>query len=137
MVDGVLGGVSGVLMAAFPDYAVYGDERVRQGLATPSFFVGLGECTVAPLPMRLRQVRQVVEVVYFPERQGDYTELWAVGPKALECMEQIALSDGSMVRGMNRRCFIQDGVMHMQVAFTMRLRPVEQRALMGELTIRQ
>ena len=137
MVDGVLDGVSGALMTEFPDYAVYGDERVRQGLATPSFFVGLGECVTAPLPMGLRRVRQVVEVVYFPERQGDYTELWAVGPRALTCMEQIMLSDGSMLRGTGLRCFIQDGVMHIQAVFTMRLRPVEQRNLMGELTIRQ
>lgn len=137
MVDGILDGVSGALMVAFPAYAVYGDERVRQGLDTPSFFVGLGECTVAPLPAGLRQVRQRVEVVYFPERQGDYTELWDVGPQALACMEQITLPDGSMLRGVDRRCFIHDGVMQIQAVYTMRLRPVEQRALMGELTIRQ
>ena len=137
MVDGVLQGVSGALAAAFPAYAVYGDERVRQGLATPSFFVGLGECVMAPLPGGLRRVRQVVEVVYFPERQGEYTELWAVGPRALACLEQITLPDGSMLRGMNLRRFIHDGVMHTQVVYTMRMRPVEQRALMGDLTIRQ
>jgi len=92
---------------------------------------------MAPLPAGLRQVRQVVEVVYFPERQGDYTELWAVGPEALACLEQITLPDGSMLRGKNLRCFIHDGVMHMQAVYTMRLRPVQQWALMGDLTIRQ
>ena len=135
MTDGILDGVSLTLAEAFPACAVYGDERVRQGLQTPSFFVGLGECKLRPLPGGLLEQRQSVEVIYFPARQGDYGELWAVGPKALGLLGELFLPDGSMVRGRAQRCEVSDGLMHIRAVYTMRLKPVESRALMSDLRI--
>ena len=136
MINTILDGLSLALAEAFPNCAVYGDERVRQGLEAPSFFVGLGECGIRPLPCGLVEQRQIVEVVYFPERQGDYGELWGVGPKALGLLGEIALPDGGVVRGTARRCDISDGLMHIRAVYTLRLIPVESRALMGDVTHR-
>ena len=133
MVDSILDGISSALVAAFPGMAVYGDERVRQGLKTPSFFVGLGESGTKPLPGGLMELRQLVEVVYFPERQGDYGELWDVGPRARALMGELRLADGSMVRGTAQRCEMRDGLMHIRAVYVLRLRPVDTRVRMGEV----
>ncbi|MCL2568596.1 MAG: hypothetical protein FWE12_04060 [Oscillospiraceae bacterium] len=133
MIEGILDGVSLALAEAFPKCTVYGDERVRQGLLTPSFFVGLGECRLRPLPGGLREQRQMVEVIYFPERQGDYGELWEVGPKALGLLGALRLPNGEMVRGMALRCDVNDGLMHIRAVYTLRLVPVMERGLMGDM----
>ena len=137
MIEGILDGVSLALAGAFPDCRVYGDERVRQGLQTPSFFVGLGECNLRPLPGGLLEQRQFVEVVYFPARQGDHGELWGVGPKALGLLGELRLGDESMVRGRGLRCEVNDGLMYIRAVYTLRLRPREsERALMEDLRLR-
>ena len=136
MTNAIVDGLSLALAQAFPACTVYGDERVRQGLKTPSFFVGLGECTQRPLPSGLLEQRQIVEVVYFPERQGDYAELWSVGPKALGLLGAPRLSDGGMVRGTALRCDVNDGLMHLRAVYTLRFRPMESRALMGDVAVK-
>jgi hypothetical protein len=134
VIEGILDGVSLALAGAFPDCRVYGDERVRQGLETPSFFVGLGECSLRPLPGGLLEQRQFVEVVYFPARQGDYGELWDVGPRVLGLLGELRLHDDSVVRGRALRCEVNDGLMYMRAVYTLRLRPREGGgALMGDL----
>jgi len=135
MVNDVLDGVTRALTAAFPESAVYADERVRQGLQTPSFFVGLGEYTTAPLPAGRKRVRQQIEVTYFPKQQGNYGELWNVGEAALACLSEITLPDGGMLRGTNLRCFMNDGMMHIHAVYNMRLRPVENGVFMGDIRI--
>jgi len=136
VIEGILDGISLALTEAFPSCTVYGDERVRQGLKTPSFFVGLGECNLRPLPGGLTEQRQFVEVVYFPERQGDYGELWAIGPKALGLLGELALPDGGKVRGTALRCDVNDGLLHVRAVYTLRLRSVEGRVPMGDMTHR-
>jgi len=131
--DAILDGASLALAEAFPACTVYGDERVRQGLLTPSFFVGLGECSQRPLPCGLVEQQQIVEVVYFPERQGDYGEMWAVGPKALRLLGELRLAEGGAIRGRGQRCEINDGLMHIRAVYTLRLRPVESRERMGNM----
>lgn len=133
MTHKILDGISQTLKAAFPDCQIFGDKRVGQGLPTPSFFVGLGECSTNPLPGGLVKLKQHVEVIYFPERQGDYSELWKIGPKALTALEQIPLGDGSLTRGVSRRSTINDGLMHLHAVYHLRLIPREAIALMGEL----
>ena len=135
MTERILDGVSLALSEAFPACTVYGDERVRQGLETPSFFVRLGECSQRPLPNGMVELRQSVEVVYFPARQGDLGELWAVGPSVMGLLGEIVLSDGSKVHGKSLRCDVNDGLMHIGAVYTLRLRPVEHGALMGEMTL--
>ena len=134
MIDGILDGISLALAEAFPNCAVFGDERVRQGLKTPSFFVGLGECKLRPLPNGLAEQRQHVEVVYFPERQGDYDELWAIGPKTLNLLGELRLSDGGQVRGTSLGCNINEGLMHLHAIYILRLKPIETTAPMGHMT---
>ena len=136
MISSILDGVSLALTEAFPACTVYGDERVRQGLKTPSFFVGLGEYSLRPLPLGLMEQQQFVEVVYFPERQGDYGELWAVGVKALGLLGELRLPEGDMVRGRRQRCEINDGLMHIWAVYTLRLQSVEKSgALMGDVQV--
>jgi len=75
----------------------------------------------------------MVEVVYFPERQGNYGELWGVGPKALEVLQTLCLPDGGMARGMALRCDVNDGLMHIRAVYTLRLIPMVERGLMGDM----
>ena len=135
MTEQILDGVSLALSEAFPGCAVYGDARVRQGLETPSFFISLGECSQRPLPNGMVELRQSVEVVYFPERQGDLGELWAIGSSVLGLLGEITLPDGGRARGSALRCGVSDGLMYIGAAYVLRLKPVEQRALMGDMTL--
>jgi len=82
-------------------------------------------------------MKQHVEVVYFPEGQGDYGELWRVGTRVLTLLEAVSLGDGAMVRGVSRRCMVNDGLMHMHAVYRLRLKPEEASALMGEMEHRQ
>jgi len=131
--DEIRDGISRTIATAFPDCGVFGDERVRQGLEPPSFFVGLGACSSSPLPGGLISFKQHVEVVYFPERQGDYGELWSAGTRALALLEQIPLTDGTFVRGVARRCAVNDGLMHIHATYHLRLKPAAHIDLMGDL----
>jgi len=130
----VLNGVSSALKTAFPDTKIFGDKRVRQGLPAPSFFVGLGECSTNPLPGGLTLLKQHVEVVYFPETADDYSELWQIGTKALAALERIPLEDGTLARGISRRCIINDGLMHIHAVYRLRLIPTEVTERMGDMT---
>ena len=136
MTEGILNGISLALAAAFPAYPVYGDSRVRQGLEAPCFFVGLGECSVKPLPCGLLGVRQGVDVVYFPEKREDFGEMWGITPRVLSLLETLTLPEDGMVRGSNLRCDIVDGLMHMRALYKLRLLPVEHREIMGDMAHR-
>jgi len=129
----ILDGISKVLKDTFPTCQIFGDKRVRQGLPTPSFFVGLGEYSTKPLIGGLTQVKQHVEVIYFPENQDDYTELWNMAPKALAALEQIPLGDGSLSRGTSRRCMINDGLMHLHASYRLHLKSTERSVKMGDM----
>jgi len=130
----ILDGISKALKETFPDCQIFGDKRVRQGLPTPSFFVGLGECSTKPLPSGLTLLKQHVEVIYFPEGGDDYSELWQSGAKALAALERIPLEDGTLSRGLSRRCTINDGLMHIHAVYHLRLIPTETTEVMGDLT---
>lgn len=129
----ILDGISKTLAKAFPNCTIFGDERLRQGLKTPSFFLGLVECSTKPLPGGLTELKQHVEVTYFPKTQGDYQELWNIGTQTLSCLEQIPLADGSSARGNSRRCTINDGLLHIRATYRLRLKPTQQTALMGNM----
>ena len=125
MIDLIRDGISLALRRGFPACAVYGDGQVRQGLENPCFFVGLGEYTMAPLPCGLREVRQIVDVAYFPEQEGDFGEMWSVGPQVIAILSALTLSDGSTIRGAALRCGLSDGLMHIHGVYRLRLKPVE------------
>jgi len=129
----ILDGISKTLREIFPDCQIFGDKHVGQGLNPSSFFIGLGESSTSPLPNGLVKFRQHVEVIYFPKNQGDYKELWDIGPKALLALEQISLGDSSFTRGVSRRCTINDGLLHLHATYHLRLVPREAVELMGEL----
>jgi len=134
--DDIRDGVSLALAVAFPSSKVYGDERVRQNLEQPSFFVSLGECVTRPLPNRLMEQRQTVEITYFPETQGDLDELWTTGSAVTSLLGELTLPDGSKTRGRTLCCDVSDGLMHIRATYILRLKPTETGALMGDVTIR-
>ena len=134
MTHKVQNGISKALKEAFQNCQIFGGKRVRQNLPTPSFFVGLGECSTKPLPSGLILLKQHAEVIYFPETQDDYSELWHIGAKALAALERISLEDGTETRGLSRRCMINDGLMHIHATYRLRLIPTEEIALMGDMT---
>jgi len=137
VVEAIRDGISLVLGRAFPACGVHGDEGVRQGLSNPCFFVGLGEYRVSPLPCGLWEVRQAVDVVYFPEQDGAFGELWSVGPRVLSLLSTLLLPDSGMVRGTGLRCAVSDGLMHVHGTYRLRVRSVEWAEKMGELDHRR
>ena len=135
MTKGILDGVSRLIADAFPEYPVYGDSRVAQGLEAPCFFVELGEYSRRPLPCGFFGVRQAVDVVYFPEKREDYKEMWDIGPRVLPLLEMLPLPGGAMARGVGLRCDVIDGLMHMRAVYKLRLRYTENPDLMGEIAV--
>ena len=136
MTQAIRDAISLMLATAFPQCKVYGDERVRQGLESPSFFVSLREGSVRPLPNRLMEQTQAVEVIYFPEQQGNQEELWSMGAQVAAQLAELCFPDGSAARGRGLRCDTNDGLMYIRASYTLRLKPSEPHALMGELEIR-
>lgn len=133
MIKQIQDGISFALKKAYPHCLVYGDARIRQGLETPSFFVGFGECSQNTLPNGLVKIRQLVEVVYFSKEEGDINDMWEVGPGVMGLLGELSLLDGSKVRGTLRRCTVQDDVMHIYAMYDLRVRPIEQYKMMEEL----
>lgn len=125
MLDEVLDGVSGSLRQTFPACAVFGDEKVQQGLEIPGFFVRFGECAVRPLPSGLYEMKQSVEVVYFPESGDDFAEMRRIGPRVLPLLGVLRLPDGSSLRGTGLRFEVQDGLLHAHVRYRIRMRETE------------
>ena len=136
MTEDILDGISLAIAAAFPGYPVYGDSRVRQGLEAPCFFVGLGEYSRRPLPCEFFEVRQAVDVVYFPQEREDYKEMWRLGPRMLPLLGELSLPDGTVIRGTALRCDIVDGLMHMRAVYKLRLQYMENPEIMEELAVR-
>ena len=122
MIDAIRDGISLMLSAVFPDFAIYGDERVMQGLKTPCFFVGLGEYALSPLPCGLWEMRQYVDVAYFPGSAGDLTELWSVGQSVLARLRTLPLAGGGMARGFRLSAAVVDGRMHVRGMYQLRLK---------------
>lgn len=133
MISQIKDGISQTLASAFPDWKIYADERVEQGMDTPCCFVEMGEFGTNPLPCGMMELRQAVTVVYFPERQGDFNELWGIGPQVLTLLEQLRLPDGSMVRGSRCSCAVTDSLMQMRVTYRVRLRLRETTLHMEEM----
>lgn len=133
MIGQIRDGVSLCLAKAYPEHTIYGDARVKQGLLTPCFFVGMGECTERTLPNGMREIRQMVEVVCFPEEQGEIAKLWEVGSEVMTLLSTLTLADGSKLTGVSRRCMMQDDLMHVYAVYYLRLRPVQEYGMMEEL----
>ena len=121
MIEKIKDGVSLALKRAYPNVAVYGDEKVRQGLQLPSFFVGLGEQARSPLPCALWRLRQHVDVTYFPTETAKHDELWAVGSHVVDILQELRLPDDTWVRGKHISCNVVDGLMHIRAVYTLRL----------------
>lgn len=136
MVNKIQDGISKALKAAFPQWDVYGDERVRQGLSTPSFFVRLGECATKPQPGGITQLEQHVEVAYIPPDGDDLGAMWQVGPKVLPLLETLALPDGSFVRGTSLNCYTNDGLLYIHALYRVRMQETQNAPKMGEMHLR-
>ena len=126
-------GISLHLSKGYPECAIYGDARVQQGMKTPSFFVGMGESRQKPLPNGMLSLRQIVEVVYFPEHHGELSESLNVGLEVAAFLGKLRLPDGTLIRGTNCRAVMQDGAVHIQAVYELRLRATLEHGIMEEL----
>ena len=88
---------------------------------------------MSPLPCGMQEIRQVVDVTYFPEQEGDFGEMWSVGPQVVTVLSVLTLSDGNMARGVGLRCGLSDGLLHIHGVYRLRLKPVEWSEKMMEL----
>lgn len=124
MVNDILDGVSIALHNEFGIESHYSTD-VKQGLCGPCFCVesvsaGRNQIT-GP---RYRQ-NVILDVKYFPEKEGDNAAMRAVGEALFDVLEVITLLSGDMLRGREMSYTIVDSVLHFLVTISAHLRRVE------------
>lgn len=125
MVNDILTAVSLRLKGKF-GYPVYGDEPISQGMKRPCFFICLTGAAETPLIAGRKWLEVPLDVVYFSQSKGVYSEMRQVGQELFDALRVLPLSDGSLIRGRGCRFEISDGVLHFYITFAMHLLPSEE-----------
>lgn len=122
-INKIIGAVAAAFKSNF-DLKVYQDN-VEQGLEIPCFYIALIDPAMVPIPGKGTQLTVPLDVHYFPKTDGDNAELADMAMRLLQVLEIISLSDGSCIRGTDRRAEIVDGVLHCMVTYAVRLQKSE------------
>ena len=134
MVKELMDAISGKLRDTFQgDFPIYADAPVFQGLEEPCFFVSLTEASRVPLPGGRQRERAPFDITFFPRERACYAEMWDMGETLFGAMETVLLADGSSVRGLGRRYFIAEGVLHFNVTLAVNLLPGTDEEASGEM----
>ena len=114
MVNQLTMAIARAIKEQFPQTDIF-TEQLEQGFESPCFFV---LCISHKEHDRL-DVRFLTEhtfcISYFPQKGNQ--ECWEVQSKLNRLLELIALDDGSLVRGTNRKGEIHDDVLHFFVDY--------------------
>lgn len=129
LTDGISRKLRDTFQGAFP---IYADSPVFQGLQEPCFFVSLTEAYRYPLPGGRQRVRIPFDIAFFPRDRECYSEMWDAGEALFDALEVVPLGDGSCVRGLGRRYFISEGILHFSVTFAVNLAPGIDAGVSGE-----
>ena len=114
MVNELTRAIAKAIKSEFPQFDIF-TEQLEQGFESPCFFVlCISQNEQDKLDVRFLAEHTFV-VSYFP--QNGNTECWDVQSKLHRLLELIALDDGSLVRGTNRKGEIHDGVLHFFVDY--------------------
>lgn len=104
----VVDGVIAAIKEEWPLVPVY-DETVEQGLDEPSFSVRCVNPGNRAL-FRDRRYKQshLIEVVYFPPKEGRYQSSYAVAETLTSILEIIKVGAGDLIRGKNMNPHLDD-----------------------------
>lgn len=127
--------MTGVSLAIAEEFGlpVYGDEAVVQALERPCFFVSVLGAAQVPLPSKRHRLEVSLDVTYFSERSGNYSEMYRTGQQLMELLENVRLTDGVLLRGRGLRVEVVDGLLHFFEAFTLHLIPAKGKEMAGGL----
>lgn len=114
------------------DFRIYSSEDIKQSLKEPCFFVDLINCTSEKL-MGNRYFRCFIfDILYFPEKEGNNSEMQEVGEKLFGTLEYIMLANGDLLRATNKSFQVVDGVLHFNANYQMHLIKETEKALKME-----
>ena len=119
MLNTVLDAVTNKLDSLFPDVTIYTDA-VEQGLIEPCFFVGFLEPSEKSMIGQRCFRRFNMSIQYLPGNVEQISrELNRVADALLDGMEWITLANGDMLKGNNKSCHCEDGVLTFLVDYNM------------------
>lgn len=98
------------------DYHIYG-ENVKQGFKTPAFYIHLISAAQEQFVGNRYYRRYPFDILYFPVKENNNTELQDVAEELYFTLEFITLSDDSLLRGTKIHYEIEDGVLHFFVNY--------------------
>ena len=117
MLSKIADGISVKLNSAFGDgYEIY-TEDVEQGLEEPCFFIKSLTVVNTPLLGKRKKRAYPFDISYFPLNGND--EMMSVSETAMEELEYITLLDGDTLRASQITSEIVDGVLHIDVTYTL------------------
>ena len=125
MVNQLTMAIARAIKEQFPQTDIF-TEQLEQGFESPCFFIFCeGQREYNKLDVRFLAEHTFV-IEYFPKERnqnccccakGDNGDCWEVQSKLNRLLELIALDDGSLVRGTNRKGEIHDNVLHFFVDY--------------------
>lgn len=119
MFNAVLDAITNKLDSLFPGATIYTDA-VEQGLIEPCFFVAFLEPSEKPMIGQRCFRRFNMSIQYLPGNvEQTSRELNRVADALLDGMERITMANGDMLRGNNKSCHCEDGVLTFLVDYSM------------------
>lgn len=98
------------------DYEIY-QNNVKQGLKEPCFFIAVLKPEISPLVGQRLIECDPFDIQYFPKKQGDNVELFAVAEKLIAALDFITLLNGDRLHGTNISYEVIDEVLHFFVNY--------------------
>lgn len=120
MVNKIVAGIANKLYSVYPSSEIYQND-ISQGLTPPAFFINVVSSSVRPLSNSRHYMECILDVMYFPEEEGDNAAMHQIGGDLLDHMEMIELADGTMLRGTGKSFSITDSVLHFLVSYNQTL----------------
>ena len=114
MVNQLMMAIARAMKSEFPQCNIF-TEKLEQGFESPCFFVLCISQKEHDKFDRRFWAEHTFCISYFPQHGNQ--ECWEVQSKLHRLLEFIALDDGSLVRGTNRKGEIHDGVLHFFVDY--------------------
>ena len=114
--NSIYDGVSLALHAAFPDRQIHGGE-VKQGLKPGDFNV------IMPGAGQIKQVGQryrrtpTVDVIYYPKRNPCAAECHDMADRLTHILWSIQTPQGDTIHATSCECRVEDGVLHILLAY--------------------
>lgn len=119
MVNKIIDGISIKLNQVFGDEVRIYSENVTQGLTTPCFFIATLNVSQNPMLGKRAYRKNFFDVHYFPAVSNSKGECETVASDLYDVLENITLIDTDILRGINMRHEIQEGVLHFFVEYNL------------------